>query len=172
MKLFLPLFLCLMMFGCMSQQRKCEKFVKKYPDCFSKDTSKVIKETPEQEIKLVLQPYIDTNAMNHLLDSLYQIDTCISVVEIKEAIGKIPLKIKPYREETDKYIVNARIGQGKILVDVVIKKQIDTLYVPHTKPSFNPKPKEPTWREKLVDRGIWFLFGAGIIALVCIFKRR
>lgn len=164
------LFLCaFLLVGCLSRQQKCERYVKKYPDCFRHDTTIVHDTTVKIEIKTELKPYLDTNALNKAIDSLK--DSCINKVQIKEILKRIPIKVDPYHFENDEYIVNANIKNGVLLVEVEVKERVKEIVVPHPKPKL--AQKERTWKEKLIERGTWFLFGAGLLAIVVVlFKGR
>jgi hypothetical protein len=95
------------MVSCVSQQKRCERFVAKYPACFKNDTAHVVDTLKQVVTEVQLVPYYDTNALNSALAKIK--DTCISKETIKEILKTIPVKIQPYELNNDQYHIKAFI---------------------------------------------------------------
>ncbi len=172
MKQFIVLFLCVFLVSCVSQQKKCERFVAKYPKCFKNDTTIIHDTTKSTDIVILQKLYIDTLLLNHLLDSLNKLDTCITINDIKSIAQSIPIKVKPYFKETDRYTVSSKIVNNKIVTNVHIKEQIKEIVVPPKKPTIIIPAAEKPLKETILDSLFWFLLGAATLAIILVFNNR
>ncbi len=167
MKQFIVLFLCATMVSCVSQQKRCERFVAKYPACFKNDTAHVVDTIKQLVTEVQLVPFYDTNALNSALEKLK--DTCISKETVKEILKTIPVKIKPYELDNDQYHIKAFIKDNKISVVFTQKPIIRDKKIPLPNKVLIPAPKkawQDVWRERI---GL-MLIGAALLALILIFK--
>lgn len=167
MKQFIVLFLCATMVSCVSQQKRCERFVAKYPACFKNDTAHVVDTIKQLVTEVQLVPFYDTNALNSALEKLK--DTCISKETVKEILKTIPVKIQPYELDNDQYHIKAFIKDNKISVVFTQKPIIRDKKIPLPNKVLIPAPVkawQDVWRERI---GL-MLIGAALLALILIFK--
>ena len=169
MKQFIVLFLCATMVSCVSQQKRCEKFVAKYPACFKNDTAHVVDTVKQVVTEVQLVPYYDTNALNSALAKLK--DTCISKETIKEILKTIPVKIQPYELNNDQYHIKAFIKDNKISVVFTQKPIIRDKKVPLPNKVLVTAPAK-SWQDVWRERVGLMLIGAAILALILLFTNR
>lgn len=167
MKQFIVLFLCASLFGCVSQQKRCERFVAKYPACFKNDSAHVVDTLIKVVTEVQLEPYYDTNALNEALKKVK--DTCITKETVKEILKTIPVKIQPYELDNEQYHIKAFIKDNKISVVVTQKPIIRDKKIPLLNKVLIPAPVkawQDVWRERI---GL-VLLGAALLAIILVIK--
>lgn len=147
-----------------SVQKKCNRFVRKYPSCFKPDTI-VLRDTFKQiDIRYSTISTIDTVVLDSVILKLN--DTCISKYKIKDLVKDLPCSVPATEVDNDTFNLKVWYFNGKIHYDVKVKPRfLERSVVSKPVPVLGNCPK---WKY-LITGGI---FGAAIFAILLMLRSK
>lgn len=148
---FLATFLLL---GC-TEQRKCQRFFKKHPKCFTNDTTVEIKTIKGDSFNSSAPIRIDSFYADSIIREIK--DTCISKDEVREILRRIPCIIDPINKDTATYSLKIWVDNGLLKFKLKIKdRQFEQKTITNT-PKLIIIKEKPKWLSGLLISLIVFI---------------